>query len=284
MNDIATSPSLNLAVEGRNLDFYNPEMIGIVNITPDSFYDGGRYAVINSALQQLEQMVEAGADIIDIGGESTRPGSEAISDQEEIDRVMPVLEKAMDQYPEMLFSVDTKKYNVAKAALESGTHLINDISGLQNEPRLAGLCAEYDAGFILMHSQGDPKVMQDNPVYDDVVNDLYLFFREKINFANQEGLQNIIIDPGFCFGTTLQHNLRLLRNLDAYIDLGCPIMAAASRKSMIGQLLGDRPTDERLYGTLAVHYHALTKGANILRVHDVQETKDCVRIFEAVED
>ena len=282
MNEPVFPASLKLSIRNRTLDLSTPKVMGILNVTPDSFSDGGRFNGVELALKHVDQMVDEGADLIDIGGESTRPGSDPVTEQQELDRVLPVLEQAVSAHPDILFSVDTTKYTVAEQALKGGAHLINDISGLQKEPRLAGLCAEYEAGYILMHSQGNPKVMQDNPTYDDVVNDLYLFFREKISFARQEGLRNIIIDPGFCFGKTLAHNLELLRNIDAFQDLKCPLMAGASRKSMIGQMLDNRPVDERLIGTVAVHYHALMSGANILRVHDVKEACDSVQIFKAV--
>ena len=193
-----------------------------------------------------------------------------------------MLKKAIPQYPNTLFSIDTTKYRVAEEALKLGAHIVNDISGLQKEPRLAELCATYNAGYILMHSQGDPKTMQDDPEYDDVVNDIYLFFREKIALAKEQGLQNIMLDPGIGFGKTLQDNLMLLANMDAFQDLGCPMMVGASRKSMIGKMLGERAVDDRLIGTVAVHYHALLKGANVLRVHDVKEAVDSVAVFNAL--
>lgn len=275
-------PRFQLTLRDQMLDLSSPKVMGILNATPDSFSDGGNYNEVDAALRHINKMVSEGAHIIDVGGESTRPGSESIAVQQEFDRVLPILEKAIPQYPDTFFSIDTTKYRVAEEALKLGTHIVNDISGLQKEPRLAELCAAYDAGYILMHSQGDPKTMQDNPRYDDVVNDIYLFFREKVDWAKEQGLQHIILDLGIGFGKTLQDNLDLLANLDTFQNLGCPMMVGASRKSMIGDILNGRSVDDRLIGTVAVHYHALLNGATLLRVHDVKEAVDSVKVFEAL--
>ena len=275
-------PRFQLTLRDQMLDLSSPKVMGILNATPDSFSDGGNYNEVDAALRHINKMVSEGARIIDVGGESTRPGSESIAVQQELDRVLPILEKAIPQYPDTFFSIDTTKYRVAEEALKLGTHIVNDISGLQKEPRLAELCAAYDAGYILMHSQGDPKTMQDNPRYDDVVNDIYLFFREKVDWAKEQGLQHIILDLGIGFGKTLQDNLDLLANLDTFQNLGCPMMVGASRKSMIGDILNGRSVDDRLIGTVAVHYHALLNGATLLRVHDVKEAVDSVKVFEAL--
>lgn len=275
-------PRFQLTLRDQMLDLSSPKVMGILNATPDSFSDGGNYNEVDAALRHINKMVSEGAHIIDVGGESTRPGSESIAVQQELDRVLPILEKAIPQYPDTFFSIDTTKYRVAEEALKLGTHIVNDISGLQKEPRLAELCAAYDAGYILMHSQGDPKTMQDNPRYDDVVNDIYLFFREKVDWAKEQGLQHIILDLGIGFGKTLQDNLDLLANLDTFQNLGCPMMVGASRKSMIGDILNGRSVDDRLIGTVAVHYHALLNGATLLRVHDVKEAVDSVKVFEAL--
>ena len=282
INGAAMPPRFQLTLRDQMLDLSSPKVMGILNATPDSFSDGGNYNEVDAALRHINKMVSEGAHIIDVGGESTRPGSESIAVQQELDRVLPILEKAIPQYPDTFFSIDTTKYRVAEEALKLGTHIVNDISGLQKEPRLAELCAAYDAGYILMHSQGDPKTMQDNPRYDDVVNDIYLFFREKVDWAKEQGLQHIILDLGIGFGKTLQDNLDLLANLDTFQNLGCPMMVGASRKSMIGDILNGRSVDDRLIGTVAVHYHALLNGATLLRVHDVKEAVDSVKVFEAL--
>jgi dihydropteroate synthase len=257
--------------------------MGILNATPDSFSDGGEYLEVDRALDRIHIMIRHGAEIIDIGGESTRPGSDPVSVQEEMDRVIPIIEKAIPIFKDVEFSIDTTKYEVAKAALESGTHIVNDVSGLQKEPKLADLCAEFEAGYILMHSQGDPKTMQKDPQYDDVLEDIFSFFEEKLEVLRTKGVHKIILDPGIGFGKTLQHNLKLIDGLEIFKKFDLPILIGASRKSMIGTILNGRPTDGRVAGTVALHYHALMKGANILRVHDVEEASDSIRIFNAIQ-
>ncbi|MEX2478980.1 MAG: dihydropteroate synthase [Gracilimonas sp.] len=261
----------------------SPKIMGIINATPDSFSDGGRYTDVSRAMDRIHIMIKNGAEIIDVGGESTRPGSDPISVQEEIDRVMPVLEKAISVFKKAAFSIDTTKFEVAKLALEAGSKIINDVSGLQKEPKLADLCAEFGATYILMHSQGDPKTMQKEPKYKDVVEDVTAFFEQQLTEAKKRGAHNIILDPGIGFGKTLEHNLKLIAHLDKFQKFGLPILVGASRKSMIGKILNNRPTDDRITGTVALHYHALVKGANILRVHDVKEASDSIRIFNAVQ-
>lgn len=257
--------------------------MGILNATPDSFSDGGKYTDLNRAMDRIHIMLKNGADIIDVGGESTRPGADPVSVQQEIDRVIPLLEKAIPVFRKAEFSIDTTKFEVAQKALKAGAKIVNDVSGLQKEPRLADLCAEFDAAYVLMHTQGDPKTMQQNPEYEDVVADVTAFFEKQLTEVKKRGVQKIILDPGIGFGKTLEHNLKLIAHLDKFHKFGLPILVGASRKSMIGKILNDRPTDERVTGTIALHYHALLKGANIVRVHDVKEASDSIRIFNAVQ-
>lgn len=269
-------------VNGRTLNLATPLVMGILNITPDSFSDGGAFTTADKAIDRMGTMLEEGAAIIDIGGESTRPGSDPVSLQEELDRVMPVLETAVRAFPEAVFSVDTTKFEVAEQALKLGVHIINDVSGLQKEPRFSDLCSSYQAGYILMHSKGDPKTMQKNPVYDDLIREVSDFFKKKLQILETAGVKTVIVDPGIGFGKTLQHNLQIVAELPEFTTFGYPVMMAASRKSMVGQLLDNRPADGRLAGTLAVHYHSLINGAKILRVHDVQEAVDSVQVFNAL--
>lgn len=257
--------------------------MGIINTTPDSFSDGGKYLDHSRAMDRIHLMLKNGADIIDVGGESTRPGADPVSVQEELERVIPLLEQAVPVFSDAVFSIDTTKYEVAKKALQAGAKMVNDVSGLQKEPRLADLCAEYDATYILMHSQGDPKTMQKNPEYNDVIEDVTAFFERQSAEAKKRGVHHLILDPGIGFGKTLEHNLKLIAHLDKFKKFGFPILVGASRKSMLGKILDDRPTDDRITGTVALHYHALIKGANILRVHDVKEASDSIRIFNAVQ-
>jgi dihydropteroate synthase len=272
-----------LHIRGKNLDLVKPKIMGILNTTPDSFSDAGRFISENDALSRIGEMVSEGADIIDVGGESTRPGSDPVTVDQELERVIPILEKALPKYDKCFFSIDTTKFEVAKKALSLGVHMINDVSGFEKEPRFAGLCRKYDAGYILMHSQGDPETMQKNPRYDDIIRDLTRFFQTKLKQLEEEGVNQIVLDPGIGFGKTLSHNLEIISYLDKLTGFGYPLLIGASRKSMIGQILEGRPVNERLAGTIAVHYHCLIKGANILRVHDVKEAKDSVQIFNAVQ-
>lgn len=267
----------------RKLDLSLPRVMGILNTTPDSFSDGGLFESGDAAIERIAAMANEGADIIDVGGESTRPGSEPVSVGEEMDRVIPILEKALPEFQECLFSVDTTKYEVAEAALELGVHMVNDVSGLRKEPRLAPLCAKYNAGYILMHSKGDPKTMQQDPQYVDVIKEIKAFFSGQLKLLNNAGVHPVILDPGIGFGKTLAHNLEIVASLDKFTEFGYPLLVGASRKSMIGQILNDRPVHKRLTGTIAIHYHCLLKGAKILRVHDVEEAKDSVQIYHAVQ-
>lgn len=273
-----------LPLRDRTLSLESPVVMGILNVTPDSFSDGGKYSSVQKAVDAVGQMVEEGAVIIDIGGESTRPGADPVSESEELNRVIPVLEQVLNGFPDTLFSIDTTKYRIAEESLKRGAHIINDISGLQKEPRLAELCAIYQAGFVLMHSQGNPQTMQKNPEYKNVVDDIYVFLKNGIEQLRQAGVSSIMIDPGIGFGKTLQHNLDIIKELKKFITLGYPLLVGASRKSMIGKLLDGRPADGRLAGTLAVHYHCLLNGTKILRVHDVQEAVDSVKIFESLKN
>lgn len=256
--------------------------MGILNVTPDSFSDGGCYDDLSGALGRIESMAGEGADIIDVGGESTRPGAEPVGEEEELARVMPVLEAAVPRFPGLFFSIDTTKYRVAEQALQAGVHFVNDVSGLRSEPRLAELSASHGAALVIMHAQGDPQTMQEDPDYNDVIGDIRAFFERQVSFALEKGQQRLVLDPGIGFGKTLEHNLEILAKLDIFMDLGYPLMVGASRKSMFDRLLGGRETGERLAGTLAAHYHAMIKGARIIRVHDVRQAKDSVLVYNAL--
>ncbi len=274
------SSKIKNKVPGWVVGYSHPRVMGILNCTPDSFSDGGRFNSIDRAITRLDTMVAEGATMIDVGGESTRPGSDPVSVDDELNRVIPVLEIALKKFPDIYFSIDTTKYEVAEAALDLGVDFINDVSGLRKEPRFVQLCSDYDAGIIIMHSVGDPKTMQLDPNYSDVVTEVRDFLRSKVDLCKDAGIRNIIIDPGFGFGKSLDHNLELLRalNLIDYV----PVLVGISRKSMLGQLLNGRNTDGRLAATISAHFFALLQGAKILRVHDVQEAVDSVKVFEAL--
>ena len=265
------------------VDLSSPQVMGILNVTPDSFSDGGKFAHFDHALDQVERMIAAGATIIDIGGESTRPGAKDVSENDELERVIPVL-KAIKQKFDVVVSIDTSKASVMKAAIESGADIINDVRALQNEGCLAVL-ANSDVPICLMHMQGLPRTMQNEPTYSNVVDDIILFFEQRINACVDAGIakERLILDPGFGFGKTLAQNFHLLANLSAFEKLDCPILAGISRKSMIGNLL-NRDVEQRLAGSLSTAIVAVQQGAKIIRVHDVEETVDAIKILKAVAD
>ncbi|HZM33991.1 MAG TPA: dihydropteroate synthase [Burkholderiales bacterium] len=256
-----------------------PLVMGVVNVTPDSFSDGGRFLEPEAAASHARRLVEQGADLVDIGGESTRPGAEPVSEQEEIARIVPVLDSLKDL--DKPVSVDTRRPNVMRAAIAAGASMINDIQALA-EPWAHQVIANARCAVCLMHMQGEPRTMQHSPHYDDVTKEVKAFLKSAVRRAMFAGIgkDRIVVDPGFGFGKTAAHNLELLRNLSALKDLGVPLLAGLSRKSTIGAVTG-RPVEERLAGSLAMALLALQGGATILRVHDVKETKDVVAVWEA---
>ena len=256
-----------------------PLVMGILNVTPDSFSDGGRYLAVANAVTRARQMASEGADIIDIGGESTRPGAPVVSADEELRRVLPVIEQISD----LLVSVDTTKAVVAKRALAAGARIVNDISALRHDADMVQVVRDFEAGVVLMHMQGMPATMQENPRYVDVVREVREFLAERIEFAVASGVKKtqIAVDPGLGFGKTVEHNRQLVAGLKQFALLGCPIVVGASRKSFIGQLLS-RTAPERLPGSLAVAAWAVTQGAQIVRAHDVAATVDVVRMLMAL--
>lgn len=254
------------------------QVMGILNVTPDSFSDGGKFATFDKALAQVEQMILDGVDIIDIGGESTRPGAVEVSEEDELARVIPLL-KAIKANFDIKVSIDTSKAEVMSQAIAHGADIINDVRALQNEGCLAVL-AKSDVPICLMHMQGLPRSMQDNPQYDDVIADIKQFFIDRIQVCEQAGInrERLILDPGFGFGKTLEQNYQLLAQLHQFSDLGLPLLSGTSRKSMIGNLLA-RKVDERLAGSLTTAIIAAQQNASIIRVHDVKETVDALKIL-----
>jgi len=248
-------------------------VVGILNVTPDSFYDGGRYNAKDKAYEQALKLIEEGADILDVGGESTRPGSEAVECQEEIGRVIPVIERLTQEG--FSVSVDTTKSKVAQRAIEAGACLVNDISGFTMDPQMAAVIAQEKVQVVLSHIQGTPKDMQKNPLYGNVTQDVMAFFKKQMDFGFKQGLskEQIILDPGIGFGKTLEHNLQILRELDLFLELGRPLMIGTSRKSFIGKIQKDNGPHERLAASLVTSAWALQKGATYFRVHDVRETQ-----------
>ncbi len=261
-----------------------PLIMGILNVTPDSFYDGGRYKSIYAALKRVEQMVAEGVDIIDIGGESTRPFSEPVPLEEELRRVLPVIENVKKRFPDIVLSVDTYKAKVAAEALSMGVCILNDVSALRFDPQMAEVVRKFSPVVVLMHMKGKPKDMQINPVYEDVVAEVKGFLCERKNFLLQMGLseENIVIDPGIGFGKTLKDNLALLKNIPVLSQVA-PVLVGPSRKSFIGELLS-LPPAERLEGTLSAVAVAVYNGARIIRVHDVKEAKRAAYVAKAIRD
>ena len=272
---------LVLDCNGRGLDLSRPAVMGILNVTPDSFSDGGVFLSSESAIAQAVRMAEEGADIIDIGGESTRPGARPVSTQEEIDRVIPVIEALRERIPQPI-SIDTSKADVMRAAVAAGAGFINDVRALRDGKALETATA-LNVPVCLMHMQGEPRTMQDDPHYDDVVAEVADFLDERLRAARSAGIpaQNLVIDPGFGFGKTPAHNLELLRGLGKLQELSVPVLAGLSRKSMIGKALG-LPVERRLHASVALAVMAVQNGARIVRVHDVGPTVEALRMWQVV--
>ena len=258
-------------------------VMGIVNVTPDSFSDGGKFFSPQDAINHGSKLIDQGADIIDIGGESTRPGAEQISESEELNRVIPVIEKIRDKNPKKLISIDTTKASVAKHAVEAGADIINDVSGLSFDNNMIDTVARLNIPVIIMHMKGNPRNMQLNPRYKDIINEILDFFKKKIKIAVQSGINRkmIILDPGIGFGKTVQHNFELLSRLNELNVLELPIMIGPSRKSFIGITL-DLPPDDRIEGTAAAVSAGVMNGASIVRVHDVKSMKRVVKIIDEI--
>ncbi|HEX9828659.1 MAG TPA: dihydropteroate synthase [Bacteroidota bacterium] len=255
-------------------------IMGILNVTPDSFSDGGRYSTTKKAVAFALKMVEDGADFIDIGGESTRPGSNEVPIEEELRRVMPVIEQ-LAKRTSIPISVDTYKSQVAEKALNAGATIVNDISGGTFDSQMFDVIREHHASVILMHMKGTPKTMQEHPAYENVTKEVYQFLAEQAQKARAKGIQQIIVDPGIGFGKNLQHNVQLLKELSTLKAIGCPVLVGPSRKSFIGAIL-DLPVSERLEGTAAAVTASILNGAHLVRVHDVKEMKRVAKMADAL--
>lgn len=271
---------MKLIARDSVLDLSRPQVMGILNVTPDSFSDGGKYTTLNGALRHAQDMIGAGASLIDIGGESTRPGADDVSVEQELERVIPVVEALAARF-DVWISVDTSKPEVITAAAAAGAHLINDIRSLQ-EPGALAAAADSGLPVCLMHMQGQPKTMQKNPHYDDLLADVKDFFQRHIARCEQAGIakSRLLLDPGFGFGKDLSHNYRLLAHLGELRQFALPLLVGMSRKSMVGQLLNVPPL-QRVHGSVACAVIAAMQGARIIRVHDVKETVDAMRVVEA---
>ncbi|MEA3314122.1 MAG: dihydropteroate synthase [Caldisericota bacterium] len=272
------------SIRNRTFDFEKEKFImGILNITPDSFSDGGLYNSIEKALKHVQTMIQEGADIIDIGGESTRPGAEKITEEEEKKRTIPIIKEIRKNFPDIPISIDTYKASIAEEALKNGADIINDISGLQFDEKMQNIAREFDAPVIIMHIKGTPKNMQQNPQYEDIMKELLEYFDERINALTDFGIKKIIIDPGIGFGKRLEDNLKIIKNIEEFSIFNLPILLGVSRKSFIGNVL-NKTVENRLYGSAAANAYVLLKGANIIRVHDITPHKDLIKMLKAIKN
>src|SRR5919107_1542476 len=261
----------------------DPVLMGVLNVTPDSFSDGGEFLGAEPAVLHAEKMFDEGAQVIDVGGESTRPGSEPVSPEEELRRVLPVIQGILSACPDSIVSIDTYRFSIAEAALDAGARAVNDVTAL-GDPRMAGLMAERGCPIILMHMLSEPKSMQQDPRYEDVVREVRDFLAERAERAIRAGVEpeNIILDPGIGFGKTMEHNLMLLKRLDSLVELGFPVLVGVSRKSFLGKITGSEDPKSRLFGTMAANVLAYERGANLFRVHDVQANKEALAVAAAI--
>jgi len=277
-----TKRSMTINCRGNLIDFTKPKIMGILNLTPDSFFDGGNFNSIDHATKQCERMILEGADFIDIGAVSSKPGANQVKENEELNRLLPVLEKLITEFPEMYFSIDTFRSKVASEALELGASIINDISAGGFDSEMLAVVGRHKAPYIAMHMQGKPSDMQLNPQYRNLMEELIFFFSEKIKEAHTAGINDLIIDPGFGFGKTKEHNFDILKNLEDFQNLNTPVLAGISRKSMIYKTL-QVDAASALNGTTVLNTIALSKKAQIIRVHDVKEAKECIDLLEALQ-
>lgn len=268
----------------ERIDVSKPAVMGILNVTPDSFSDGGKFSSFENAIKQAEKMLSDGADIIDIGGESTRPGAMPVDEEEETKRVVPVIRELKTRFPECVISVDTAKSEVARKSLDAGADIVNDISGLTFDKNMAQLCGERKVPVIIMHIAGTPQNMQNSPCYEDIFVEMTRFFENSIELALSKGVDgnNIIIDPGIGFGKNLDHNIKIIKHLEVFHGFSKPLLLGVSRKRMIGSITGRDDPSQRVAGTVAFNMFALQKGVAVMRVHDVKEAKDAVAIHTAM--
>lgn len=281
---LAAQQPVTLLADGRTLTYEKMRIMGILNVTPDSFYSGSRLDGETAVLQRAEQMLADGADILDIGGESTRPGAGAVTPEEEIRRVAPAIEAVKKEFPHCIVSIDTYHAETAQAAIAAGADIINDVTALTGDDKMAQAAADAKVPVVLMHMRGTPKTMQQNCVYADVVTEVAAYLVQRAEELAQLGIgaEKIILDPGIGFAKNTAQNLELLQGLDALAGLGYPVLLAASRKTVIGETLGGLPPQERLEGTIALSCQAVYAGAQMVRVHDVKENTRAVRMLEAV--
>lgn len=268
---------MTINCNSRLIDLNLPKVMGILNVTPNSFYDGGKHNEINSILHQVDKMLSEGADFIDIGAYSSKPNAEFVSEEEEIKRLIPIIKELVDHFPTIVLSVDTFRANVAKVAVEHGAGIINDISAGLLDEKMLETVADLKVPYIMMHMRGNPQTMQSLTNYEDIVKEMIFYFSERIQKARSYGISDIVIDPGFGFAKTLEQNYEVLHKMELFSMLELPLLAGVSRKSMIYKVLENSP-QEALNGTSVLNTIALQKGAKILRVHDVKEAVECIKL------
>ncbi|MCR4030060.1 MULTISPECIES: dihydropteroate synthase [Flavobacterium] len=269
---------MTINCKGELIDLSVPKVMGILNVTPNSFFDGGKYKNEDEIISQVGKMISEGASFIDIGAYSSKPSAESVTEQEEIDRIVPAIELILKHFPETLLSIDTFRAEVAKASIESGAAIINDIAAGELDDKMFEVIAKYNVPYIMMHMRGNPQTMQSLTQYEDIVKEMLFYFSEKVKKARSLGINDLILDPGFGFAKTTDQNFEVMQKMELFNLLELPVLAGISRKSMIYKTLGTTP-QEALNGTTFLNTIALTKGAKILRVHDVKEAMECVTLF-----
>jgi dihydropteroate synthase len=270
---------MTLNCKGQLIDLSQPIVMGILNITPNSFFDGGRYATEEEIVAKTARMLQEGATFIDVGAYSSKPSAEFVSEEEELGRIVPVVQLLVEKFPGILLSIDTFRSKVASACIENGAAIINDISAGNLDEKMLEVIAQYQVPYIMMHMRGNPQTMQTMTDYEDIVKEILLYFSEKLKQARALGINDLIVDPGFGFAKTIEQNYEVMEKLQMFHNLELPILVGISRKSMIHKTLGIT-AEEALNGTTFLNTFALTKGAHILRVHDVKEAMECVKLFE----
>ena len=270
---------MTINCKGQLIDLTTPKIMGILNVTPNSFYDGGKFTLSENGLSQVGKILEEGATFIDIGAYSSKPNAEFVSEEEELSRILPVVQSVLKQFPDALLSIDTFRSEIAAVCIENGAAIINDISAGNLDEKMMDVVAKYKVPYIMMHMRGTPQTMQSHTNYENIVKEILFYFSEKVSKARSLGINDLIIDPGFGFAKTLEQNYEVLQNLELFQMLDLPILAGISRKSMVYKPIGVT-ANEALNGTTVLNTIALSKGANILRVHDVKEAVECVKLFE----
>ena len=270
---------MTINCKGQLIDLSTPKIMGILNVTPNSFYDGGKFTLSENGLSQVGKMLDEGATFIDIGAYSSKPNSEFVSEEEERNRILPVVQGILNQFPDALLSIDTFRSGIAAVCIENGAAIINDISAGNLDEKMMEVVAKHNVPYIMMHLRGTPQTMQSQTNYENIIKEMLFYFSEKVNKARSLGINDLIIDPGFGFAKTLEQNYEVLQNFECFKILDLPILAGISRKSMVYKPLG-LTANEALNGTTVLNTIAVSKGANILRVHDVKEAVECVTLFE----